>query len=178
MVGPEEGLQQLAVKDPRPSSIQGINFPNPVFTALFVGWHAYEHFLQEKIELRHVIDWALALKQLTKQEAETLDEIKRNTGWGEFCDTLTSIAIHHLKLPQEWFLTEELTSYAHEERVWNDILKAPRTKISKSSNFRRIYIAKRMLKNGWKLDQYADVSAKRWLWKSFVGHLKKSYFIQ
>lgn len=103
LVGPEEALQSLVVKAPQPSSIPGINFPNPVFTALFVGWHAYEHFLQEKIELRHVIDWALALRQLTKDEAETLKGIKSDTGWGEFCDTLTAIVIHQLGLPQEWF---------------------------------------------------------------------------
>lgn len=174
LVGPEDDLQRLVVTNPQTTSIPGINFPNSVFTALFVGWHAYEHFLQEKIELRHVIDWAVALRQLSEQETETLNEIKSNNGWGEFCDILTAIAIHQLKLPQERFLTEEPTCYAHEERVWNDILKAPRTKMSKSSNFRRLYIAKRMLKNSWKLNEYADLSARRWLWKSFVGHLKKS----
>lgn len=103
LVGPEEELQQLVVKDPRSTSIPGINFPNPIFTALFVGWHAYEHFLQEKIELRHVIDWALVLRQLSEQEVETLKEIKSNTGWGDFCDTLTAIAINQLGLPLDWF---------------------------------------------------------------------------
>lgn len=174
LVGPEEALQQLVVTNPQPTSIPGICFPNPAFTALFVGWHAYEHFLQEKIELRHVIDWALALRQLSEQEVKTLNEIKCNTGVGEFCDTLTAIAIHQLGLPQEWFHENEQISVEQEQRVWNDIIKASRTKMSKSSNFRRIYIAKRMLKNSWKLDQFADVSARRWLWKSFVGHLKKS----
>lgn len=107
LIRPENELQQLVVKDQQPTSITGINFPNPVFTALFVGWHAYEHFLQEKIELRHVIDWALALRQLSEQDSETLSEIKRNTGWGEFCDTLTAIAVHQIGLPQEWFPKEE-----------------------------------------------------------------------
>lgn len=97
--------------------------------------------------MRHVIDWALALRQLSEQETETLNEIKRNTGWGNFCDILTAIAIHQLKLPQEWFSKIEPIAIEHEQRVWNDIIKAPRTPPSKSSNFRRIYIAKRMLKN-------------------------------
>lgn len=172
LIGPEEELKRLAVVNHQPTSIQGINFPNPAFTALFVGWHAYEHFLQEKIELRHVIDWALALKQLSEQDAETLYEIKRNTGWGEFCDTLTPIAIHHLKLPQEWFLTEEPTPYAHEERVWNDILNSPRTPKSKSMNLRRVYIAKRMLCNSWKFKEYSSISARELIIKEFVGHVK------
>lgn len=126
LIGPEEELQRLVGKDPHPTSIQGINFPNHVFTAMFVGWHAYEHFLQEKIELRHVIDWALALRKMSEQEAETLNEIKSNTGWGEFCDTLTVIAIHQLGLPQEWFPKIEQIPEEQEQQVWNDIINSPR----------------------------------------------------
>ena len=172
LVGPEEELQRLVVKAPQPTTIPGINFPNPVFTALFVGWHAYEHFLQEKIELRHLIDWALALRQLSEQDTETLNEIKSNTGWGEFVDTLTTIAIHRLALPQEWFLKEEPISIEQELRVWNDIINAPRTPKSKSSNFRRIYIAKRKLKNSWKFKEYSNISATELLIKETVGHFK------
>ena len=172
LVGPEEELQRLAVTSPQPTSISGINFPNPVFTALFVGWHAYEHFLQEKIELRHVIDWSLALKQLSEQETKTLNEIKSNTGWGAFCDTLTAIAIHQLALPQEWFPKEELISGEQEQRVWSDIIKSPRTPKSKNSNFRRIYIAKRMLKNRWKFKEYSNISASKLLMKEIVGHVR------
>ena len=172
LVGPEEEMQQLVVKDQQSTTIPGINYPNPVFTALFVGWHAYEHFLQEKIELRHVIDWALALRQLTEQEAETLGEIKRNTGWGEFVDTLTAIAIHQLCLPTDWFHTTEQISVEQEQRVWNDIINSPRTPKSKSSNFRRIYIAKRMLKNNWKFKDYSNISATELLIKETIGHFK------
>ena len=172
LVGPEEELQRFVVKDTQPTSIPGISFPNPVFTALFVGWHAYEHFLQEKIELRHVIDWALSLKQLSKQEAETLIEIKTNTGWGEFCDTLTAIALNLLGLPQDWFSKVEPRSIEQENLVWNDIINSPRTPKSKSSNFRRIFIAKRMLKNSWKFKEYSNISATKLLIKETIGHFK------
>lgn len=172
LVGPEEDLQRLAVKDPQSTAIPGINFPNPLFTALFVGWHAYEHFLQEKIELRHVIDWALALRQLSEQEAETLNAIKCNTGWGEFCDTLTAIAIHRLALPNEWFPKEEIASSEREQRVWDDIIKSPRTANSKNMNLRRGYIAKRMLKNSWKYKDYSNISASKLVIKEFVGHVR------
>lgn len=172
VVGPEEELQYLAVINHQPTSIPGINYPTPVFTALFVGWHAYEHFLQEKIELRHVIDWALALRQLTEQKAETLDEIKSNTGWGKFCDTMTVIAIHRFSLPQEWFPEEEHISVEKEQQVWNDIINSQRTPKSKSSNFRRIYIAKRMLKNSWKYKEYSNLSASKLLMKEIVGHVR------
>ena len=171
LVGPEDALQQLVVKDQQTTSMAGICIPNPAYTALFVGWHAYEHFLQEKIELRHVIDWALALRQLSCQDAETLSEIKRDTGWGEFADTLTAIAIHYLKLPTEWFRKTEQVAVEQKQRVWNDIIDAPRTAKSKKSNKRRFFIAKRMLKNSWKFKEYADIKSYQLLWREFVGHV-------
>ena len=172
--GPEEELQELASLDWTPTSISGIYFPSSLFTALFVGWHAYEHFLQDKIQLRHVIDWALSLRQLTNQEAERLDEIKRNTGWGSFTDTLTAIAIHRLNLPTEWFPATQVEAIIteQEQRVWNDVLFAPHTAKSKFSNIRRIHISKRMLRNNWKYKLYSKISAKELLWNSIVGHIK------
>ena len=172
LVGPEKELQHLVVTNLKPTAIPGINFPNPVFTALFVGWHAYEHFLQEKIELRHLIDWALALRQLTEQETKTLNEIKNNTGWGDFCDTLTAIAINRLGLSTEWFHKTGQISVEQGNRVWKDIINSPHTAKSKSSNFRRIYIAKRMLRNSWKFKEYSNISATKLLVKETLGHFK------
>lgn len=172
LAGPEEALQRLVITKQQPTSIPGISFPNPVFTALFVGWHAYEHFLGEKIELRHVIDWVLALRRLSDQETEMLNEIKSNARWGVFCDTLTAIAVHRLDLPQSWFPKEEIVSSEQEQRVWNDIINAHHTAKSKNSNLRRIYIAKRMLKNSWKFKEYSDISAAQLLVKETVTHFK------
>ena len=175
--GPEEELQELASSCWQPTSISGICFPSPLFTALFVGWHAHEHFLQEKIQLRHVIDWVLSLRQLTNHEAEQLNEIKRNTGWGSFIDTLTAMAIHQLNLPTEWFPATEIelankVNGEQEQRVWNDILFAPHTAKSKSSSLRRINIAKRIMKNNWKFKTYSNINATQLLLMETMGHLK------
>ncbi len=176
LVGPEETLQQLAVRDQQSTSVPGINFPDPAFTALFVGWHAYEHFLGEKIEMRHVIDWVLALKQLNTGNAQIVNTEKANTRWGLFCDTLTAIALKQLGVPQEWFPAEEVEAAdgineTQEQKVWDDIIKAPHTDKSKSSNKRRMYIAKRMLRNSWKFKEYADIKSYQLLWREFVGHV-------
>lgn len=176
LIGPEEALRDLVVKKQQPTIIPGIYYPNPLFTALFVGWHAYEHFLQEKIQIRHVIDWVLSLKQLSDTDAETLSSIKVETKWGLFADTLTAIAVHQLNLSQEWFLKKALESTASisqelEKSVWNDILYSHRTPESKSSSWRRICIAKRTLKNSWKFKEYADIEASNLLWREFVGHI-------
>lgn len=178
MESPEEALQELALKDWQPTSIKGICFPNPAFTALFVGWHAYEHFLQEKIQLRHVIDWTLALKQLSKEDAETFEVAKGDSCWGRFTDTLTAIAIHQLNLPQEWFPQTEIEAAraihpVKEQNVWNDIITTSHTPHSHSSSIRRLNIAKRMLKNDWKYKTYSNMSASQFLFKEAIGHLKK-----
>lgn len=177
LIGPETTLQQLAITKPQPTTVPGICFPNPAFTALFVGWHAYEHFLQEKIEIRHVIDWALSLKQLTEEEAEIVNVGKTNTRWGYFCDTLTAIALHQLELPQDWFPAKECEmafniGEKQVQRVWNDIINSSHTAKSNSSNKRRIFIAKRMLKNRWKFKEYADIPAHELLLKEFIGHAR------
>lgn len=175
LVGPEETLQALVVKDQQPTNIQGVYYPNSLFTALFVGWHAYEHFLQEKIQLRHVIDWALALKQLSESDARLLSEAQANTRWGRFTDTMTAIALHQLNLPQEWFPNTEFevaesVDSKQEQCVWDDIINTSHTHHSNSSNRRRINIAKRILRNSWKFKEYSTISASQFLLKETVGH--------
>lgn len=172
MEGPEEVLQQLVTSNTQQTSIPGINFPTPVFTALFVGWHAYEHFMREKIELRHVIDWALALRQLSEQDSKIVSSIKANTKWGQFVDALTAIAIHQLKLPTELFPITEQITVSQERRVWDDIINSPRTANSKNLNLRRVFIARRMLRNSWKFKEYSNISARELIIKELVGHVR------
>lgn len=174
---PEEALQSLAVKDWQPTSIKGICFPCPAFTALFVGWHAYEHFMQEKIQLRHVIDWVLAIRALTPSDAVAVRLALDNTTWSRFVDTMTSIAIHQLGLPQKWFPANELEvangiDVVQEHKVWNDIINTLHTPHSHNSNSRRISIAKRILNNSWKYKDYANISSQEVLFKDVVGHFK------
>lgn len=177
MEGPTIVLLQLAATDRRPTSLLGICFPNPTFTALFTAWHAHKHFLAEKIELRHVIDWALSLRQLSDEEAWMLHEVKYGSPWGRFADTLTAIAMHRLQLPTDWFPQREVAAASEigpglEQRLWNDIMGSGHTAHGRTSNHRRLNIARRTLQNRWKFDTYADMSAERFLWKEFVGYLR------
>lgn len=177
MEGPTEVLQRLAATDRRPTSLLGICFPNLTFTALFTAWHAHKHFLAEKIELRHVIDWALALKQLSDSEAQMVHEVKYGSPWGRFADTLTAIAIHRLQLPTDWFPQGEVVAASEispelEQKVWDDILSSVHTAHGRTSNHRRLNIARRTLQNRWKFEAFADMSAERFLWKEFVGYVK------
>lgn len=173
----EEVLQRLAISDPRPTALPGICFPCPALTALYTGWHAYKHFMHEKIELRHVIDWALALRQLTAYEAEEVGKVKGASPWGRFADTMTAIALHRFALPPEWFPAQEVEaarsiSPEQEERVWNDIITAPHTAQRGTGLRRRIMIGRRLMKNRWKFKEYADVSAGRFLMEEFLGWVR------
>lgn len=172
--GPEAELQRLAAIGQRSTSIAGICFPCPTFLALHTGWHAYEHFLQEKIELRHVIDWALALRQLMQEEAEVVGRVKDTSLWGRFADTMTAIALHRFVLPQEWFPAREMEAASHispeqEEKMWNDIITAPHIAHGDTTFRRRIMIGQRLMKNRWKFREYAEVSAERFLLEEFRG---------
>lgn len=174
---PVEALQRLAATDIKATALPGINFPNAAFTALFTGWHAYKHFLHEKVELRHIIDWALALRQLSETDAETISAVKAQTGWGRFTEVMTAIALHRLNLPQEWFPQKEVeraeaVTKEQEQRVWDDIMSSGHTAHGRTSNHRRMNIARRMLQNRWKFEAFAEMSAERFLWKEFVGYMK------
>lgn len=174
--GMETALQQLAATDSRATAMPGICFPNAAFTTLYVGWHAYKHFLHEKIELRHVIDWALALKQLSDTEAQTVHEVKHGSPWGRFADTLTAIALHRLQLPTDWFPRREVEAASEiapelEQGVWDDIMGSGHTAHGRTSNHRRLNIARRTLQNRWKFRTFADKSAEKFLWKEFKGWL-------
>lgn len=170
----EEVLQRLAISDSRPTALPSICFPCPALTALYTGWHAYKHFMHEKIELRHVIDWVLALRQLTQEEAEWVGRVKGASPWGRFADTMTAIAMHRFALPQEWFPARDEEAVSHispeqEERVWNDIITAPHIAPGGTTLRRRIMIGQRLMKNRWKFKEYANVSAERFLLEEFRG---------
>ena len=177
MEGPVEVLQRLAATERRPTMLPGISFPSITFTALFTAWHAHKHFLAAKIELRHVIDWALALRQLSDEKARMVHEVKYGTPWGRFADTLTTIAIHRLQLPTDWFPQMEVEAASEigpelEQRVWDDIMGSGHIAHCRTSNIRRLNIARRTLQNRWKFDTYADMSAERFLWKEFIGYVR------
>lgn len=177
LAGPEGTLQHLVLAAPLFKAIPGIYFPCPAFTVLFVGYHAYEHFLQEKIQIRHIIDWALALRQLSADETDSVNDVMANSRWSIFLNTLTAIAINQLKLPLERFPSKALNNISsidaeQEKRVWYDILYSSHTPNIKNSNLRRFFIAKRMLNNRWKFKEYSNMSASRFLLNEFVGHLK------
>lgn len=174
---PESLLRQLAVTDQRRTSLPAVFFPNLLFSAIYVGSHAFEHFMNEKIELRHIVDWMLVLKQLSADDAKRLSEAKKGTHWGHFFDTMTAIGLHRFGLPAEWFPAEEVEMAEGidpelEQRVWNDTTDLLRMKRSENSTVRRLTVAGRMLENRWKFNAFSDIGVGRYLWNEFRGWIK------
>ena len=104
-------------------------------------------------------------------------EVKCGSPWGRFADTLTAIALHRLQLPTDWFPHKEVVAASEispemEQKVWDDIMGSGHTAHGRTSNHRRLNIARRTLQNRWKFAAYADISAERFLWKEFVGYMK------
>ncbi len=59
----ERHLEKVAVSDnPQYVADTKLIIPTPDFNALFLTVHALNHFLPEGIKLRHILDWALLLK--------------------------------------------------------------------------------------------------------------------
>lgn len=177
--GMEKRLRQLAVLEPRATNLPGICFPNAVFRALYVAWHAYNHFLFQKIEIRHVIDWALCLKNLTDDEAVTLHEVRGDGRWCLFVDAMTAIALHRLGLPKEWFPKQEReraesVEAAAEQRIWDDIVVVERKEQNPNNIRERLNVVCRTLQNRWKFDTYDDMSPERHIWRNFVGFVFNS----
>ena len=133
--------------------------------------------MHEKIELRHAIDWAMALRQLTADEADEVGRVKGASPWGRFADTLTTIALHWFALPPEWLPAREVEAASHispeqEEKMWDDIITAPHIAHGGTMLRRRIMIGQRLMKNRWKFKEYADVSAGRFLMEEFLGWVR------
>lgn len=85
--------------------------------------------------------------------------------------------MHRLQLPSDWFSQKEVEAVLEigpelEQRVWYDIMGSGHTAHGRTSNHRRLNIARRTLQNRWKFTAYADMSAELFLWKEFVGYMK------
>jgi hypothetical protein len=69
-----------------------IYIPSPLFSALFLTSHAFQHFLYENITLRHIIDWAL----LIRRDKDSIDwnvfnQICIEQGFSKFVGVLNGI---------------------------------------------------------------------------------------
>ena len=71
-----------------------IEMPSPMFNALFMSHHSLTHFLSEGIRLRHILDWALFLKnEQNNLDWERFYALCEEYDMRAFVDCTTAIAV-------------------------------------------------------------------------------------
>ena len=85
-------------------AIKGGVFPTANFNALFLPWHVSAHFAFERVTLRHLLDWALFIKQDGRHIDLVMYRDAKNRftyGYSKLADILTNLALRYLKMPTE-----------------------------------------------------------------------------
>lgn len=151
-----------------------IYLPPTSFTALFVTYHSFAHFISEGITLRHLYDWACFIKS----EQDNID-------WGEFyalCkkfkfDRFVDVSNEIIAKYFGVYLNDKSIIYEspYTERVMNDILygSAKIYSSGKGKWHNRIKLIKNMFSFGWKHKYIARSSNLEYFWTVVIGYLFK-----
>lgn len=151
--------------------------PPTQFNALFMMSHSLSHFVEEGINLRHVLDWATFLQK----ESRRLDwnqfyvdceqyHLKR------FVDVMSDIAVNVLGVEVSQPIVNTHSPYT--EKVLHSILydDAKVFGTEGSSWNHRLKIVKNIFRYGWKYSEIYEMSPMRYLWclmKGFIMHTEK-----
>lgn len=128
-----------------------IEMPSPMFNAIFLNHHSLTHFLSEGIRLRHILDWALFIKE----EQNRLDwrrfyEVCEEFKLQAFVDCATNIAVKlfNIEITNPNIRVE--SSYT--ERVLDSILFEDNAVFSQSVGAwrRRMMLVRNLFTSRWK----------------------------
>jgi hypothetical protein len=98
-----------------------IEMPSPMFNALFMSHHSLTHFLSEGIRLRHILDWALFLKnEQNNLDWERFYALCAEYDMRAFVDCTTAIAVKVFGVEVENSAIVAESPYA--ERVLDSII--------------------------------------------------------
>lgn len=151
--------------------------PPTQFNALFMMSHSLSHFVEEGINLRHVLDWATFLQK----ESGYLDwsqfyadceqyHLKR------FVDVMSDIVVNHLGIEVSHPIINTHSPYTG--KVLHSILydDAKVFGTEGSSWNHRLRIVKNIFRYRWKYSEIYEMSPMRYLWcliKGFIMHTEK-----
>ena len=128
-----------------------IEMPSPMFNALFLNHHSLGHFLSEGIRLRHLLDWALFLKE----EQERLDweqfyALCEEYDMRAFVDCMTTLAVEIFGIKRT---NEKITTQSpHTERVLDSIINDEDAVFSQNVGAwrKRMLLVKNLFASQWK----------------------------
>ena len=151
-----------------------ILLPPTDFTALFVTYHSFSHFISEGITLRHLCDWACFLR--VEQD---------NFDWGEFYEMCKKFKFDRFVDVSNEIITKylgvELSNNAivkespYTKQLLEDILfeDAKVFNSGKGKWFSRFKLVRNMFTYSWKYRYIARSSSMKYLWQIVSGYLFK-----
>ena len=141
----ERRLQQLLSDFPE--------YPNEDFNALFLMEHAWSHFFEHAISLKHVCDWAVFRRSCGKNvDWPRFEETAMDCGFWRF-----SLAFNHIADVLDGVISEEQLN-TDEQRLLQSILKTERHGSLSNGWTTRIDLFMSYFKYGWKYRIFSDHS--------------------
>lgn len=163
------------------SVVRGAKYPTANFNALFLPWHVSAHFEFERVTIRHLLDWALFLKNEGKDiDVERFREAKGKYtyGVGKFADILTNLSLRYLKMPiGEIPLGIVEDAYNFDDKLADKVFDymfvgQPRERNANVWKFRWNNV-KRVWKERWKYRELYNVSVMGFFYHKVIGVLFK-----
>lgn len=145
--------------------------PSVNFNALFLLKHAQGHFIDEGIRMRHVLDWALLLKEAQDNvDWERLLPMMEETHIAKFAGVLTAISAQHLNLEIHHKGLKALVEDAEQslvDAVLADIM-GEQPAIYVDGLWHKTKRILRRFRRMWRFRSLASESYSRMLWNSFA----------
>lgn len=161
--------------------IPGAKYPKADFNALFLPWHVSAHFEFERVTIRHLLDWALFLKNDGKDiDVEWFREAKKKYTYGvnKFADILTNLSLRYLKMPAGDIplgIIEDAVGFDYRlaDKVFDYMFVGqPRERDENVWKFRWNNV-KRVWKERWKYKELYNVSVVGFFYHKVIGVLFK-----
>ena len=159
-----------------------LSCPSANFNALFLLKHAQGHFIDEGIRMRHVLDWALFLRE--KQEEVDWSKVLpmlEVTHTAQFAGVMTAIAVRYLRIE---VLNKGLLALASnaEQKMVNAVLAdimGDQPAIYVDGLWHKTKRILRRFRRMWKFRSLASESYPRMVWNAFAfsSYMKRKVVI-
>ena len=151
-----------------------IEIPSAEFTALFITYHSFTHFVSEGINLRHICDWICFMNAEHKNfDWAKFYAICRHYKFDRFVDVSNAIAVKYLGFTTPSANIVQQSPYT--ERVMEDILWGDAKIYNKGKGkwHNRFKLISNIYSYSWKYRDIAQSSSARYLWDLVVGFITK-----
>lgn len=174
----ERYLHDLAMADL--GSSKGVVFPDKTFTILFFVYHAFAHFLFEKLTMKFVVDWCMLQRNRDNVPDSVLDERLKEFGLMRFAAYLSSVCVCMLGLDESLLtpgIKAELAKIdeKHLARFTTDMFCDEYIGFTSNSLKDRVRRGVEFWGKAWKLRMFLGVSPACFVFDKFVGLFSKPY---